>query len=285
MLKITEPAYAKINLTLDVLRKRPDGYHDIKSIMQTVSLRDEVEVCLGTGKPWEVCCNKTGVPLDRKNLAWRAAEAFFRGTGIDPNGLQITIRKQIPMEAGLGGGSADAAAVLRGLNRAYSELISLDRLAQLGAAVGSDVPFCVIGGAAMAEGRGERLRRIPGMPQCNMILCKPRFSSSTPALYQKLDEMTIPDRPDQDAMENALRSGDLKKIAEHLCNVFEPVVAGEHEEIAFIRKICLESGAMGVCMSGSGSAVFAIFPDVCSAERAKNTLIEAGIQTFLTHPV
>lgn len=285
MLTITEPAYVKVNLTLDVLDKRPDGYHNIKSIMQTVSLHDEVEICLGTGTPWSIRCTHNGVPTDRKNLAWRAAEAFFQEIGDDPNGLIISIEKHIPMEAGLGGGSADAAAVLRGLNKAYSEPISVRRLAELGGTIGSDIPFCVVGGAAMAEGRGELLRMLPGMPACDMIICKPEFSASTPQLYKKLDEMTIECRPNQDAMEKALSRGDLKGIADHLCNVFEPVVAGEHKEIALIRRICMECGAMGVCMSGSGSAVFAIFPNGDCARKAKSMLVEAEIRTFLSHPV
>lgn len=285
MITITQQACAKINLTLDVLGKRPDGYHDILSIMQTVSLCDSVQIRIGTGKPWEIICDQPGVPSDRKNLVWKAAEVFFQEIDTDPDGLQITIQKRIPMEAGLGGGSSDAAAVLRGLNRAYSDPISIERLAQLGGSVGSDVPFCVIGGAAMAEGRGERLRSIPAMPPCDMVICKPQFSSSTPALYKKLDEMTITHRPDQKAMEKALENGDLWGIAGNLCNVFEPVVAGEHEEIAFVRKICAECGAMGVCMTGSGSAVYGIFPDKDSAQRTKERLINTGIQAFLAHPV
>jgi len=187
MTTLQESAFAKINLTLDVLDKREDGYHDIRSIMQTISMRDDIEIDIGTGKPWKLLCDKEGIPTDERNLAWTAARVFFDTTGKDPDGLEIRIVKRIPSEAGLGGGSADAAAVLRALNRHYGYPFSILALAELGAMVGSDVPFCTICGTAMAEGRGERLRKLPDMPEdCCIVICKPDFSSSTPELYQKL---------------------------------------------------------------------------------------------------
>ena len=163
MTTLYEGAFAKVNLTLDVLGKRADGYHDLQSVMQTVSIRDDVEIDVGTGKPWRLLCSVEGIPTDEKNLAWKAAKIYCDAMGKDPEGLEIRIVKRIPSGAGLGGGSADAAAVLRALNRHYGDPLSILALAELGAQVGSDVPFCVLCGTAMAEGRGERLRKLPGL--------------------------------------------------------------------------------------------------------------------------
>ena len=164
MTTLYEGAFAKINLTLDVLGKRADGYHDLQSVMQTISIRDDVEIDVGTGKPWRLLCSVEGIPTDEKNLAWKAAKVYCDAMDKDPEGLEIRIVKRIPAGAGLGGGSADAAAVLRALNRHYGDPLSVLALAELGAQVGSDVPFCVVGGTAMVEGRGERLRKLPDMP-------------------------------------------------------------------------------------------------------------------------
>ena len=161
MTTLYECAFAKLNLTLDVLGKRPDGYHDLKSVMQAISIRDDVQIDMGTGKPWTLECGTPGIPEDSTNLAWKAAQVFCNAMNKDPDGIAIRIKKRIPSGAGLGGGSADAAAVLRALNRHYGSPLSVLALAELGAQVGSDVPFCTLCGTAMVEGRGERLRRLP----------------------------------------------------------------------------------------------------------------------------
>ena len=171
MTTIFEPAYAKVNLTLDVLGKRPDGYHDLQSVMQTISLRDDIEIDVGTGKPWKLLCSREDIPCDERNLAWKAAKVYCEAMNKDPDGLEIRITKRIPSQAGLGGGSADAAAVLRALNEHYGNPLSIMALAELGAQVGSDVPFCVVGGTAMVEGRGERIRMLPAMPDCVFVKC------------------------------------------------------------------------------------------------------------------
>ena len=158
MTTLYEGAYAKVNLTLDVLGKREDGYHDLQSVMQTISIRDDVEIDVGTGKPWVLECSREDIPNGPENLAWKAAKVYCDAMKLDPQGLAIRITKRIPSGAGLGGGSADAAAVLRALNRHFDSPLSILALAELGAQVGSDVPFCVVGGTAMVEGRGERLR-------------------------------------------------------------------------------------------------------------------------------
>ncbi len=285
MTTLYEGAFAKINLTLDVLGKREDHYHDIKSIMQTISIRDDVEIDVDTDKPWVLRCDKEGIPLDRSNLAWRAAEVFYEQTGLKTTGLEIRIVKRIPVEAGLGGGSADAAAVLRALNRHYGEPLSILALAEIGALVGSDVPFCTLCGTAIVEGRGERLRRLPDMPDCCFVVCKPDFSVSTPELYQKIDAHTIVQRPNHQAMESALLAGDLGKIAENLCNVFDPLVTEEHLELNYIKSIFNSYGSVGQQMTGSGSAVFAIVSDFEFAAVICNMLKENYPQVFIAKPV
>ena len=164
MTTLYEGAFAKINLTLDVLGKRADGYHDLKSVMQTISIRDDVEIDVDTDMPWSLECSMEGIPTDNRNLAWKAAEVFYKITCLKTTGLSIRITKRIPTEAGLGGGSADAAAVLRALNNHYGNPLSILALAEIGSEVGSDVPFCVLCGTAMVEGRGEQLRKLPDMP-------------------------------------------------------------------------------------------------------------------------
>ena len=301
MKRITEGAFAKLNLTLDVLDRRADGYHDIKSIMQTVSLHDDVLVDLG-GEGWQVHCyrellppdadeNTTpelvtcGLPQDRDNLAWKAAEAFYARTGLPREGLEIFISKRIPMQAGLGGGSADAAAVLRALNRAYDAPLSIPALCELGAQVGSDVPFCVMGGTAIVEGRGELLTKLPPAPEFFLVICKPDFSVSTPELYGKIDTVAIPHRPDNQAMESALLAGDLGKVAENVYNVFDPVVTSEHLELNYIKSICNSYGALTEQMTGSGSAIFAILPNFEYAAVVCSMLKENYPNIYIAKPV
>ena len=258
MITLYEGAYAKLNLTLDVLGKREDGYHDIKSIMQTISIRDDIEIDVGTGEPWTLSCSMEGIPTDERNLAWKAARVYYDALNKDPDGLAIRILKRIPTEAGLGGGSADAAAVLRALNRHYGQPLSVLALAELGAQVGSDVPFCVLCGTAMVEGRGEKLRALPDMPDCFFVVCKPDFSCSTAELYQKLDSEPIGKIPDHQRMESALLAGDLGGVCENIYNVFDPVVTKEHLELNYIKSIFNSYGAVAHQMTGSGSAVYCI---------------------------
>lgn len=285
MTTLYEGAFAKINLTLDVLGKREDGYHNIKSIMQTVSIRDDIEIDLDTGKPWQILCSDPDVPTDERNLAWKAAKAFFETTHHDPNGLEIRITKRIPMEAGLAGGSADAGAVLRALNRHYDNPLSIFALAELGSTVGSDVPFCTLTGTAMAEGRGERLRKLPNLPDCFFVVCKPDFSCSTPELYRKLDENAVAKHPDHQAMESALYAGDLGKVAENIWNVFDPLVTQEHLELNYIKSIFNSYGSVAQQMTGSGSAVFGIVPSFEFAAVICNMLRENYPQVYICKPV
>lgn len=285
MTTLHEGAFAKVNLTLDVLGKRADGYHDIRSIMQTISLRDDLQIDIDTGKPWQISCDREGVPTNEQNLCWTAAKTFFDTLGLDPNGLSIRITKRIPMQAGLGGGSADAAAVLRALNRHFGAPLSLPALAELGAQVGSDVPFCVLCGTAMVEGRGERIRALPDMPECIFVVCKPDFSVSTPELYRQIDEKAIARRPDHKAMENAIMSGDMGQIVQNVCNVFDPIVSAEHPELNYIKSIFNSYGAVGYQMSGTGSAVFGITTAFENAAVICNMLKDNYPQVFIAKTV
>jgi len=280
-----EYAYAKINLTLDVLDKRTDGYHDLKSVMQTISIRDDIEIDIGTGNPWKLVCSNDKIPTDERNLAWKAARAYFDRIGKDPDGLEIRITKRIPTEAGMGGGSADAAAVLRALNKHYDSPMSILALAELGATVGSDVPFCTVGGTMLVEGRGEKLRKLPDLPDCIFVICKPEFSASTPELYKKIDETVIGKRPDHSAMESALLAGDLLKIAQNLHNVFDPVVTADHLELNYIKSIFNSYGSIGQQMTGSGSAVFAIVSEFEHAAVICDMLKANYNQVYIAKPV
>ena len=285
MTTLYEGAFAKLNLTLDVLGKREDGYHDLQSVMQTVSVRDDIEIDVGTGKPWKLICDKEGIPCDETNLAWKAAKVYCDTMKKDPDGLEIRITKRIPSGAGMGGGSADAAAVLRALNEHYGNPLSIMALAELGAQVGSDVPFCVVCGTAMCEGRGERIRKLPDMPDCIIVVCKPEFSVSTPELYKKIDEVAIANRPDNRAMESALLAGDLEKVAHGLCNVFDPVVTADHLELNYIKSIFHQYGAVGYQMTGSGSACFAIVSEFEVAAVICGMLKDTYPNVFICKPV
>lgn len=285
MTTLYEGAFAKLNLTLDVLGKREDGYHDLQSVMQTISIRDDVEIDVGTGKPWKLLCTDESIPTDERNLAWKAARVYCDAMKKVPDGLEIRITKRIPSGAGMGGGSADAAAVLRALNKHYGDPLSIFALAELGAEVGSDVPFCVLCGTAMVEGRGEKLRKLPDIPDCIFVVCKPDFSVSTPELYQKIDEVEIPKHPDNRAMESALLAGDLGKVAEQVYNVFDSVVTQDHLELNYIKSIFNSYGALNMQMTGSGSAVFGIMASFEHAAVVCNMLRENYPQIYIAKPV
>ena len=285
MTTLQECAFAKINLTLDILGRRADGFHDLETVMQAVSLCDEVEVQVETGTEWSLTCETEGVPCDSRNLAWKAAELFQQESGRDLGGVSIRIVKRIPSQAGMGGGSADAAAVLRALNRWAGEPYSPMELADLGAKIGSDVPFCVVGGTHMCKGRGERMRPLRAMPRCKIVVAKPDFGVSTPALFRAIDDMDIPVHPDNAAMEQALEEGNLPKIGALLSNMFDIAVSREHPEMDHIRGILASCGALGQQMTGSGSAFFGIMPDEASAERAAALLREHYSCVFVCETV
>ncbi len=268
---VSERAYAKVNLGLDVLRRRPDGYHELRMIMQTVSLFDEVEIRRTEGAAGgeaggpegavSLVTDAPGIPTDMHNLACRAAALVRERCGL-PGGVRIFLRKRIPSEAGLAGGSADAAAVLRGMNRLFSLGLSAEELSEMGLSLGADVPYCVRGGTALAEGIGERLTRLPDLPQCRIRIRKPPFGLSTPGIFRALDreEVRPEDHPDMDRVIAAVRAGNLADAAASIGNLLELPAARERPEILNLKRKFQEEGALGASMSGSGSAVLGIFP-------------------------
>ena len=285
MTVLSTTAHAKLNLTLDVVGKRPDGYHDLCMVMQEITLGDEVILTLGTGAPWRVVSRSDEIPCDDTNLAVKAARLFFQRAALDCGGLTVEIHKQTPVCAGMGGGSADGAAVLRLLYEHFDRPFSEKTLYTLAEQTGSDVPFALFGGTALAQEKGQVLTRLAAMPPCHIVLCKPPFPVSTPELFRAIDNEAITHRPDNPAMIAALEHGSLAQIAGLLYNVFEPVVARAHPEIHEIQEILRTCGALNACMTGSGPTVFGLFADATLAENAYKQLKQTYADTFLTRPI
>ncbi len=276
-----ERAYAKVNLTLDVLGKREDGYHELSMVMETVDLCDILRFS-HEGQGLRIKTNLSFLPDGPGNLAAKAALAFGAATGLAVEPLSIEIEKHIPVCAGTAGGSSDAAAVLRYLNRALEAGLSDEALRSIAQQVGSDVPYCVSGGTALAQGRGELLTPLPKLPSCIFLLCKPSFSISTPALFAELDRHKITRRPDTPGMLKALEAGDLAGVARRLYNVFGDVLpARQGKVVGEIKARLITEGALGAALSGTGPTVFGIFDDPALAKGAFEALRETWPDTFL----
>lgn len=278
-------ANAKINLTLDILRRREDGYHELQMVMQAVSLADHLTVVPARGPEGTASADLHFLPTGGKNLAQMAAAAFRAATGLGGQ-VDVTIQKRVPVCAGLAGGSADAAAVLRAMDELTGAGLSPVELAKIGEGVGSDVPFCVLGGTALAEGRGERLTPLPPLPPCHITICKPPFSISTPQLFSRVNVRKIVRRPDTAGTIAALEAGDLAGVARRMYNVFEDVL--EPRRMAEIREIesaLIDCGALGASMSGSGPSVFGLFQDRLQAQDACERLKKSYRDVFLCQPV
>ena len=276
-------APAKINLALDILGKRPDGYHALCSIMQTVSLCDSVELAEG-GEGFTLSMAGFAPPEGRKTLEQRAAEAFFARLGRAMPPLTVRIAKRTPAYAGLGGGSADVAALLRILRDRYAPEMEDTTLESIGAEVGSDMPFCLRGGTALAAGRGEILTDLPPLPDCWIVLCKPPFPIPTPMLFARADSVAIRHRPDIPGMRKALENGDLEGVAGRLGNVFEEVLPPECGAVFAIRDALLAAGALGAGMSGSGPTVFGIFREEGLARAAQKKTLPLG-ESYAVRPL
>ena len=276
-----EYAYAKLNLTLEVGEKRPDGYHELRSVMTSASLCDVAEV--EKAAEISLICDRADLPTDGRNLAVKAAEAFFASAGID-GGCYISLEKHIPSEAGLGGGSSDAAAVLRALRKLYAPEMPMEDLETIGAKVGSDVPYCVRGGTVLCEGRGERLTTLPEMPKCWYVIVKPEEAFSTGKMYGAIDEKNPARRYTTDAIVTGLARKNLREIAANLYNTFEDVIPPESDVLS-IRDALRNYGARNAMMSGSGSAVFGIFADEEAARCAYEGMQRNGWQVFLCKSV
>lgn len=279
-------AYAKLNLTLDVISRREDGYHDLRMVMQTVDLADTLTLTEEEQEGVRVSTNLRYLPGDDRNLAAIAAKKFWEINDCNGKGLAIDLQKKIPVCAGMGGGSSDAAAVLRALNELSGLHLSVERLAEIGEQVGSDVPYCVLGGTALAEGKGERLTTLSPLPDCHIVICKPAFPISTPELFGCIDCRKIRCRPDTEGIIAALQNSDLAGVARRLYNVFEDVLTDRRgAEIAEIKNELISCGALGATMSGTGPTVFGIFDDADKAKCAFRSLKEHYPDTFLTRPV
>lgn len=278
---ISEKARAKINLTLDVLFKRPDGYHEVEMVMQTVDLSDFLWFEEREDNQITLSCSVPYIPLDNRNLAYKAADLLRERFGIE-KGIHIHIEKKIPVAAGLAGGSSDGAATLRGLNRLWGLGLTLDKLAELGAELGSDVPFCVYGGTAIARGRGEKIARLPTAPPLWVVLVKPPIAVSTADVYGNLKVDEIAWHPDVEAMTRALAAGDPAQIAGRLGNVLETVTFQLHPEVEKLKAQMLKFGALGALMSGSGPTVFGVADRENRAQRICNALRGFSREVYLT---
>lgn len=288
----TERANAKINAYLNITSRREDGYHNIVSVMQTISLCDIVTVDLQPAKQSRITLAVSGnaeLPTDSRNLAWRAAELFLQDTNLT-GAVQITIQKHIPASAGLGGGSADAAAVLRALNHLCGEPLSIERLAQIALMLGADVPFCIRGGAMLATGVGEVLQRVSNMPPCTLVIAIGGEGVSTPKAYAALDEkydfFKLPREDNTDAQEliDLWQNDALSASCTCFYNIFEDVVAKENPDVVLAKRTMRENGAMRAMMSGSGPAVFGVFEGQSEAEKACTALQELGLKAFVCQP-
>lgn len=285
MNSIAVKAYAKINLGLDVLRRREDGYHEVRMIMQTVSLYDTITIRKTKFDSIALTSNLPYLPTDRRNLVYKAALLFRESFSIH-DGLQITLNKRIPVAAGLAGGSTDAAAALWGLNRLFQTGLSAEQLKDYGLRLGADVPFCLMMGTALSEGIGEILTPLPPMPDCSILLVKPDISVSTKYVYENLKLGENIRHPDIPGMINTLNGGNLRDLTLLMDNILESVTIKEYPVIEEIKQKMKEKGALSSLMSGSGPTVFGIYNNRTQAEKAYRFFKASsyGRQVFLTRP-
>ena len=278
-------AFAKINLGLDVLGKREDGYHEVRMIMQTIRMYDQLDMRKSVEPGIHLTTNKKYIPVDDNNLVWRAAKLMMDTCGII-EGVSIHLHKVIPVAAGMAGGSSDAAATLVGMNRLFHCGLSKEKLMELGVQIGADVPYCVLRGTALAEGIGEKLTVLPPRPDCWILIGKPGISVSTKYVYTTLDLNTDTVHPDIDGMKKALEDGNLYGITERMGNVLQDVTIPAYPEVERIKEQMKTLGAVNAMMSGSGPTVFGIFDNEEKAQEACQKLRESGScqQVFLTVP-
>ncbi len=274
-------SYAKINLTLDVLGRLENGYHEVKMIMQSLNLFDLI-ILDKQARGIKISTNCKFLPNNSKNIAYKAADLFFRETGIS-GGVKILIHKNIPIAAGLAGGSGNAAAVLCALNLLYNAELSKEKLLSLALSLGADVPYCILGGTYLAEGIGEKLTGLSPLPDMPVVLVKPPVNISTAEIYHKIDTAQNLAHPDTAAAISAIESGDMPMLFKNLSNIMETVTSADCPEIMSIKEQMLSLGAYCSIMSGSGPTVFGIFPDNSSAKKACDVFSQKYTEVFLTH--
>ncbi len=287
MNQIRLKALAKINLGLDVLRRKEDGYHEVKMIMQTIGLHDQIHIRKIEEDEIRIRTNLYYLPNNENNLAYKAAKLLKDEFRL-PGGVSIHLKKVIPVAAGMAGGSSDAAAVLFGMNKMYHLKLSQQELMDRGVHLGADVPYCIMRGTALAEGIGEKLTVLPAMPKCHILIAKPPINVSTKFVYENLhaNDLKPEDHPEVDLQLEALQEGDLEKLVAHMGNVLERVTVPEYPVISEIKQMMVEHGALGAMMSGSGPTVFGIFTNYAQAKEAYEKLQESGLskQIYLTTP-
>lgn len=276
MERIQLKALGKINLGLDVLGKRENGYHDVRMIMQTVYLYDEVTLEKRQEPGITVSTNLIYLPTDKTNIAYRAAKILLDEFG-ERRGVAIHLKKHIPVAAGMAGGSADAAAVLFGMNRMFGWKLSEKELMERGVTLGADVPYCIMRGTALAEGIGEKLTRLPAMPKCHLLIAKPPISVSTKLVYEKLDALAIVDHPDIDGIIEGLKDRDLIRVAGSMGNVLQNVTETEYPVITQIKEKMIKGGAINAMMSGSGPTVFGLFKERSMAKKTAEQIRQLGL--------
>lgn len=278
-------ALAKVNLGLDVIRRREDGYHEVRMIMQTLQLFDRVTMEKRRKSGITLETNLPFLPVNKQNIAYKAAEMLMEEFSIK-DGVHIKIEKHIPVAAGMAGGSTDGAAVLYGINRMYHLGLTKRQLMERGVRLGADVPYCIMRGTVLSEGIGEVLTPVAAMPECYVLVAKPPISVSTKYVYEHLKLDQIERHPDIDGMIAALQSGNLKGITDRMENVLETVTIPKHPEIAKIKALMVEAGAMNALMSGSGPTVFGIFENKNDGLKAKEMMRKSGLarQVYLVQP-
>lgn len=287
MNQIRLKALAKINLGLDVLRRKEDGYHEVKMIMQTIDLYDQILIRKIQEDEIKIRTNLYYLPNNENNLAYKAAKLLKDEFHL-PGGISIQLKKVIPVAAGMAGGSSDAAAVLFGINKMYNLKLSQQELMERGVTLGADVPYCIMRGTALAEGIGEKLTVLPPMPKCHILIAKPPVNVSTKFVYENLhaNDLKPEEHPEVDLQLEALEEGNLEKLVSHMGNVLERVTVPEYPVINEIKQMMLENGALGSMMSGSGPTVFGIFTNYTQARSAYEKLQKSGLskQIYLTMP-
>ena len=279
-------AHAKVNISLDIVSKMEGGYHKVKMVMQTVSLADEITIeCIPGEDAITVDAGLPFLPRDERNIAAKAASAFFKHNGISGYDTRITMKKNIPVCAGLGGGSADGACVLRLLDKMFQTKMGRKKLESVGLGFGSDVPFCIDGGTSLAEGRGEILTDLPALPKCTILICKPPFSCKTPVLFGRVQCDKIRARPDTEGIIRALAQANLSGVARRMYNVFEDVLTKERKQVQDIKNIMLDNAVLGTVMTGSGPSVIGIFENSFSARNSFEHLKKSYAECYLSETV
>ncbi len=283
--KIIKKAYSKINLTLDVTGLRDDGYHTVGSVMQLISLHDEITLSKLGCEGIKLSSGAYFIPCDKRNSAWKAVEEYYKlRPDARKNGVRISIKKHIPVGGGMGGGSADAAAVLIGMNELFDGGLTKEELCTAGANIGADVPFCILGGTAFASGIGTQLRPLAPMPDCTIVICRPDYSCSTPEIYRRWDLNHRSEHPDHDGFLAALESGNLLQLSRRLFNVFEGLITEHSRDILEIKNVMYDNRSLGASMTGTGSVIFGIFEEPDYAKRAADQLCAMGLKAVVCEP-